>query len=46
MTPGQTAVAGMVFGASAAAAFMGAYIIRTAVTITLGHRWPDFQRIR
>jgi hypothetical protein len=45
MTPTQAAVAGMVFGTTAAAAFMGAHIIRAAYTMTRQHAWYQLRKL-
>lgn len=45
MTPGQTAVAGLVFGTTAAAAFMGAYIIRAVYTMTRQRAWYQLKKL-
>lgn len=45
MTMGQAAVAGLAFGATTATAFMGAYIIRAAYTMTRRNGWYELRKL-
>ena len=45
MTTGRAALAGLVFGSAAAAAFMGAYAVRATYTMTRQRAWYQLKKL-